>query len=72
MAQMMNMERRHGKMVPVIKKALVELDSPAFGEFEKNRATWAKETSYAFPGSIQYFGPAEVSDTTTITLQLES
>ena len=72
MAQMMNMERRHGKMVPVIKKALVELDSPAFREFEKNRATWAKETSYAFPGAIQYFGPAEVSDTTTITLQLES
>lgn len=72
MAQMMNMERRHGKMVPVIKKALVELDSPAFREFEKHRATWAKETSYAFPGAIQYFGPAEVSDTTTITLQLES
>ena len=72
MAQMMNMERRHGKMVPVIKKALVELDRPAFREFEKHRATWAKETSYAFPGAIQYFGPAEVSDTTTITLQLES
>ena len=72
MAQMMNMERRHGKMVPVIKKALVELDSPAFRELEKHRATWAKETSYAFPGAIQYFGPAEVSDTTTITLQLES
>ena len=72
MAQMMNMERRHGKMVPVIKKALVELDSPVFREFEKHRATWAKETSYAFPGAIQYFGPAEVSDTTTITLQLES
>ena len=72
MAQMMNMERRHGKMVPVIKKALVELDSPAFREFEKHRATWAKETSYAFPGAIQYFGPSEVCDTTTITLQLES
>ncbi|MFZ9919582.1 MAG: diphosphate--fructose-6-phosphate 1-phosphotransferase [Terrimicrobiaceae bacterium] len=72
MAQMMNMERRHGKMVPVIKKALVELDSPAFREFEKHRATWSKETSYAFPGAIQYFGPSEVCDTTTITLQLES
>ena len=72
MAQMMNMERRHGKMVPVIKKALVELDSPAFKEFEKHRATWAKETCYAFPGAIQYFGPAEVSDLPTITLQLES
>jgi diphosphate-dependent phosphofructokinase len=72
LARMMNMERRHGKMVPVIKKALVELDGPAFREFEKNRDTWALETSYAFPGAIQYFGPPEVADTTTITLQLES
>jgi pyrophosphate--fructose-6-phosphate 1-phosphotransferase len=72
MAQMMNMERRHGKMVPVIKKALVELDSPAFLELEKHRATWAKDTCYAFPGAIQYFGPAEVCDRPTITLELES
>ena len=72
MAQMMNMERRHGKMVPVIKKALVELDRPSFKELEKNRATWAKETSYAFPGAIQYFGPAEVCDRPTITLTLET
>ena len=72
MAQMMNMERRHGKMVPVIKKALVELDGPAFLELEKHRATWAKETCYAFPGAIQYFGPAEVCDRPTITLELES
>jgi diphosphate-dependent phosphofructokinase len=72
MAQMMNMERRHGKMVPVIKKALVELDSPAFRKLEKHRATWAKETCYAFPGAIQYFGPSEVCDRPTITLELES
>lgn len=72
MAQMMNMERRHGKMVPVIKKALVELDSPAFRELEKHRATWAKDTCFAFPGAVQYFGPAEVCDRPTITLELES
>lgn len=72
MAQMMNMERRHGKMVPVIKKALVELHGPAFREFEKNRESWAKETQYAFPGPIQYFGPAEVCDRPTLTLELES
>jgi len=72
MARMMNMERRHGKMVPVIKKALVELDGPAFKELEKNRDTWAKTTQFAFPGSIQYFGPSEVCDRPTITLELES
>ena len=72
LARMMNMERRHGKMVPVIKKALVELDGPAFKEFEKNRESWAKTTQFAFPGSIQYFGPSEVCDRPTITLELES
>ena len=72
MARMMNMERRHGKMVPVIKKALVELDGPAFKELEKNRDAWAKTTQFAFPGSIQYFGPSEVCDRPTITLELES
>ena len=72
LARMMNIERRHGKMVPVIKKALVELDGAPFREFEKHRAAWAIETSYAFPGPIQYFGPAEVCDTTTATLRLET
>lgn len=72
LARMMNIERRHGKMVPVIKKALVELDGTPFREFEKHRAAWAIETSYAFPGPIQYFGPEEVCDTTTATLRLET
>jgi len=72
LARMMNIERRHGKMVPVIKKALVELDGAPFREFENHRAAWAIETSYAFPGPIQYFGPAEVCDTTTATLRLET
>ena len=68
---MMNMERRNGKMKPVIKKALVELDGAPFKEFAKNRETWAKETCYLYPGPIQYWGPTEVCDTTTKTLALE-
>jgi len=71
LARMMNLERRHGKMVAVIKKALVELDSPTFLEFAKLRDTWATTTSYIFVGPIQYFGPSEVCDQTTCTLQLE-
>lgn len=71
LARMMNLERRHGKMVAVIKKALVELDSPTFLEFAKHRDTWATTTSYIFAGPIQYFGPSEVCDQTTCTLQLE-
>ncbi len=72
LTMMMNMEKRHGKMKPVIQKALVELDGPVFKEFEQNREKWAKTDCYVFPGAIQYFGPSEVCDTTTITLQLEA
>ncbi len=68
---MMNMEQRHGEKKPVIKKALVELDGNPFKYFEKNRETWAVETAFTFPGAIQYFGPSEVCDQSTMTLKLE-
>jgi len=68
---MMNMERRHGEMKPVIQKALVKLDGAPFLELVKNRAQWAEETCYIYPGPIQYFGPTEVCDQPTRTLQLE-
>ena len=69
--KMMNIERRHGEDKPVIRKALVELDGKPFKFFEANRDTWAVETSYTFPGAIQYYGPTEVCDLTTRTLALE-
>lgn len=68
---MMNMEQRHGEKKPVIKKALVELDGKPFKYFESNREQWALETCFTFPGAIQYFGPSEVCDQTTMTLALE-
>ncbi len=71
LTMMMNMERRHGEMKPVIKKALVELDGPVFKALESHREKWAMNDCYIFPGAIQYFGPASVCDVTTITLQLE-
>jgi pyrophosphate--fructose-6-phosphate 1-phosphotransferase len=69
--KMMNMERRHGSDKPVIKKALVELDGAPFKYFEERRDTWAVENCYVYPGAIQYYGPSEVCDTTTVTLALE-
>ena len=68
---MMNMERRHGEMKPVIQKALVKLDGAPFKAFAAQRDVWAKETAYVYPGPIQYFGPSEVCDQPTKTLQLE-
>ena len=69
--KMMNIERRHGADKPVIRKALVELDGAPFKFFEAHREQWAVETCYTYPGAIQYFGPSEVCDTTTVTLALE-
>ncbi len=68
---MMNMERRHGEMKPVIQKALVKLDGAPFKKFAAERDTWAINTDYVYPGPIQYFGPTEVCDQPTKTLQLE-
>ena len=68
---MMNMERRHGEMKPVIQKALVDLNGTPFQRFAAKRDTWAKETAYMYPGPIQYFGPSEVCDQCTATLRYE-
>ena len=71
LTMMMNMEKRHGEMKPVIQKALVRLDGPVFKELEQNREDWAMNDRYLFPGAVQYFGPSCVCDVTTCTLQLE-
>jgi pyrophosphate--fructose-6-phosphate 1-phosphotransferase len=68
---MMNMERRHGEMKPVIQKALVLLDGAPFKYFASKRDTWASTTSFVYPGPIQYYGPAEVCEQPTRTLKLE-
>ncbi len=68
---MMNMEKRNGKMKPVIQKALVELDGAPFRYFAAHRQSWAKTNQYIYPGPIQYYGPSEVCDQPTHTLMLE-
>ncbi len=71
LTMMMNMEKRHGEMKPVIQKALVKLDGSVFKALEENREDWAMNDRYLFPGAVQYFGPSCVCDVTTCTLQLE-
>lgn len=68
---MMNMEKRHGHMKPVIQKALVDLNGAPFKYFIVKRGEWANSTQFVYPGPIQYFGPTEVCDQTTETLKLE-
>jgi len=69
---MMNMERRHGEMKPVIQKALVRLDGAPFKALVAKRDDWKLNTKYVYPGPIQYFGPTEVCDLPTKTLIEES
>jgi pyrophosphate--fructose-6-phosphate 1-phosphotransferase len=69
--KMMNIERRHGEDKPVIRKALVELEGKPFTYFASQREEWSKNTCYLYPGAIQYYGPREVCDLTTVTLALE-
>ena len=71
LTMMMNMEHRHGKDVPVIKKALVDLNGKPFQTLAANRDAWAKGVEFCYPGPIQYFGPTEVCDQPTKTLALE-
>ena len=69
---MMNMERRSGKLKPVIQKALVDLNGKPFRYFAAHRAEWADPNmSYIYPGPIQYYGPSDVCDQPTRTLLLE-
>ena len=68
---MMNMEKRHGHMKPVIQKALVELEGAPYKFFVSKRGEWAFTTQFVYPGPIQYFGPPEVCDLATETLKFE-
>ncbi len=68
---MMNMERRHGSMKPVIQKALVDLNGNPFKKFASKCYEWAINTVFIYPGPIQYFGPAEVCDQPSLTLKYE-
>ena len=67
---MMNMERRNGKMKPVIRKALVDLNGRPFKKFVEHREEWEEGTCFVYPGPIQYWGPSVVCDRATRTLML--
>ncbi|KAE9602102.1 putative diphosphate--fructose-6-phosphate 1-phosphotransferase [Lupinus albus] len=69
LTSLMDLERRHGKFKPVIKKAMVELEGAPFKEFASLRDEWALKNHYISPGPIQFTGPG--SDAISYTLGLE-
>lgn len=70
LTMMMNIERRKGKDVAVIKKMLVELDGAPFLTFAKARDGWRLSDSYRTPGPIQFWGP--FADDVTLSLALDA
>lgn len=68
LTMMMAMERRGGKMRPVISKALVDLQGKAFNQFRAHRGHWITRDDYLFQGPIQFFGPAELTEEVPLTL----
>eukprot|EP00871_Galdieria_phlegrea_P002436 jgi/Galph1/3193/GphlegSOOS_G1824.1 len=67
---MMDIERRKGKNVPVVKKALVDLKGEAFRIFSEQRDSWRLTEDYRCPGPIQHFGP--MADVINFTLMSEA
>lgn len=69
LTSLMDVERRHGKFKPVIKKAMVELQGAPFKKLASMREEWALRNHYSNPGPLQFEGPT--SNVTNHTLMLE-
>ncbi|CCB91524.1 pyrophosphate--fructose 6-phosphate 1-phosphotransferase subunit beta [Waddlia chondrophila 2032/99] len=70
LTSMIHKEMRKGKLKPVIAKALVDLQGAPFQYFKKKRLQWEDEDDYRYPGPVQFFGPSEITDAVTLTLEL--
>lgn len=65
---LIRIERREGVDVPVIQKALVELDSPAFLYFQSRRDIWCTSDKFCSPGPRQYNGETAMQLPMTVAL----
>ncbi|KAI9198631.1 hypothetical protein LWI28_019413 [Acer negundo] len=70
LTSLMDVERRHGKFKPVIKKAMVELDGAPFMKFASLRDEWALKNHYISPGPIQFIGATATAVNHTLLLEL--
>lgn len=72
LVSMIHLEERHGQAKPVIKKALVDLEGSLFKIFQEAQKRWRLDDAYINPGPIQFFGPEEITELKTFTLDYNS
>ncbi|XP_071722767.1 pyrophosphate--fructose 6-phosphate 1-phosphotransferase subunit beta-like [Rutidosis leptorrhynchoides] len=72
LTNLMDVERRHGKFKPVIKKAMVELEGAPFKKFASLRDDWALKNRYVNPGPVQFVGPTSNFSNHTLALELNA
>lgn len=65
---LMRFEVRKGKEKPVITKALVDLQSPAYLRLAEARKSWKIDDVYCMPGPMQFFGEPEITDSAPLSL----
>ncbi|KAE8676331.1 Pyrophosphate--fructose 6-phosphate 1-phosphotransferase subunit beta [Hibiscus syriacus] len=70
LTSLMDVERRHGKFKPVIKKAMVDLEGAPMKKFASLRDDWALKNRYISPGPIQFVGPFANDINHTVMLEL--
>ncbi|XP_078443171.1 pyrophosphate--fructose 6-phosphate 1-phosphotransferase subunit beta-like [Wolffia australiana] len=70
LTSLMDVERRHGKFKPVIKKAMVELDGAPYKKYSAARDDWALNNRYVSPGPIQFLGSTSYAANHTLLLEL--
>lgn len=68
--EMLHYEVRLGKEKAVIQKTVVDLHGRPFQLFSKLREGWRVDDCYRQHGPMQFFGPHELTDSITITVQL--
>lgn len=68
--QLMQFEKRKGKMKPVIEKALVELQGKPFAAFKKSSPEWELNDDDQLVGPICFEGPKDLTDSVPYIVQL--
>lgn len=66
--KMLHFEMRKNTKMAVLKKALVDLEGPAFTRFKEERGQWLLDDHYICPGPVQFEGPRTITDAPPLTL----